>query len=311
MAAPTTISERSPATASSVSYTDLSDGGNSTIHKMINLYPYFYKYSAGTSYQINPDFEVHYVQLDAPNADGGHTLNLTLPYIDAYPCSQCLMVVYLRSSHPGDFLTFTPVDAACSINSGADGAAYSFTTDSQDHLFFVYGAFRQASNGNYINKYFVKQIQGREITISAGTGIAIAPDNFNYTISAFTGSPIYFGITLTAVNTACYWGPNPNAAPLPGTDASYFKMPKNGVISNLSVIRGGTTSTASTAFTLAKEGVDTTVTCTVAADVTTASDNTNTFTVAAGDNVQLKTVQTGTADTKNCVICFYFRPTAL
>jgi hypothetical protein len=288
MAAPTTIAERSPATASSLNYTGTDDGTSSTIHKMINLYPYFYKYSAGTSYQLNPDYEVHYVSLDAPNADGGHILNITLPYIDAYPSSQCLMVIYFRSSHPGDILTLTPVDAGCSINSGADAAPYSFTTDSQDHLFFVYGSYRIAASGNSINKYFVKQIQGREIAITAGTGIDVSVNNFAYTISAHAGVPICASYKTTA-SASENIGPSCSALL-----ESYFIVPQPGKISNFYIFGTAPTGLNSVVYHVVKNGVAQALTITkLHLSSSEQSDTTpgHAFDVVAGDRITFNITQ--------------------
>lgn len=307
MSAPTTISQRSPASASSMSYQSHADGYSSSIHKMISLYPYFYKYSAGTSYQINPDYEVHYVSLDSPESGGPHTLNLTLPYINAYPSSQCLLVIYLRNTKAGDFLTLTPIDTRCSINKGADGAAYSFKTDTDDHLFFVYGSYRPGGLGNYMNKYFVKQIQGREITISAGSGISVAETTFNYAISAFRGSPIIEKGATTAVNTAEYFGPG--GITVLGDGGHAFMAPQDGRISNLYVhqlaVNGADLAIA---YTLMDELIASPVTCTVGNSGDEAHDSIHFFDVIAGDRIQLRTVQTGTAAIKNFDYSFLFKP---
>jgi len=190
--APRAIAPRSTTSASSINYQATTDGFDTSLHKMINLFPYFYKWSANEAYQINPDYVVHYVYLDAPVDEDpfvAKTLSLELPYIEAFTTDTCLFIVYLRNTRPNDVFRFFPIDPSCSINRGNAGAAMEFLTDDDDHMFFVYGAYNNSPTKT-MNKYFIKRIQGREVELTSGTGISISRDHQgdDYVISALPAS---------------------------------------------------------------------------------------------------------------------------
>jgi hypothetical protein len=186
------------------------------IHRMVNLYPFYYQWSTSHAYQLNPDYVVHYANINPPNGVDPSTVTLAieLPYISAYVNDRCLHLIYLRSTLPGCTFRLTCVDITTSFNKGAAGVAHDFITDDQDHLFFVYGTYQGAlsgpNSGNYINKYFVKALQGREITLTAGTGINIAQSNpGQYTIAldpkyTHSTSSLWFGNMPQGTTAAAY-----------------------------------------------------------------------------------------------------------
>lgn len=158
-------------------------------------------------------------------------------------------------------------------------------------------------------------------TIVAGPGVfgqanmSASLSGSTYTLNAFSGVPVTFAATATAVNTAEYLGPIGNGN---GTiaNAGAWIATQPGTISQLYVKLNSVVVTTNT-YTVAvlKNGVAAgtpgAMTCTVAAAASTANDIVNSFTVAVGDLIVVSNTQAGTATTKIVSWSFTFRPSAI
>jgi len=74
-------------------------------------------------------------------------------------------------------------------------------------------------------------------------------------------------------------------------------VPVAGTLSKLRVRHDTIATDVNTAFTVRKNGIDTALTCTIAAAGQAASDTTNSVAVAAGDRVSVKIVNSGVTAT--------------
>lgn len=80
----------------------------------------------------------------------------------------------------------------------------------------------------------------------------------------------------------------------PTDESSAMVMPQNGSLTAIFVHHANALTTDSVAYTVQKNGVDTTLTCTVAANTTAANDTAHTVAFVAGDRIGIKSVQSGT-----------------
>lgn len=118
----------------------------------------------------------------------------------------------------------------------------------------------------------------------------------------FTGNSLLSNAFTTYLPVQGSWDANATesyvscVAPCAGTISDFYV--------NFSVAPGA----GNYVLTLRKNGVDTTVVCTVTNPATSASDTTHSFTVAAGDYITIKSVDTGAAANPNCGFGFKFIP---
>lgn len=93
------------------------------------------------------------------------------------------------------------------------------------------------------------------------------------------------------------------------TTEVFIPCPASGTLRALYVkaTTGPTVSSGHT-FTVRKNGVDTTMTCTMAFATTTAQDTSNSVSVTAGDTISIKTTGTPTAGAINVIASLRFSP---
>jgi|SRR5262245_26830153 len=99
-------------------------------------------------------------------------------------------------------------------------------------------------------------------------------------------------------NAASSFGPLVGPVTLAASSAAGFRtvVPRAGTIKNLfAAVSAAPGASKSWAFTVRKNGVDQSLTCTISgASATSASDVANSFTVAAGDEIEIKVAPSGT-----------------
>jgi hypothetical protein len=102
-----------------------------------------------------------------------------------------------------------------------------------------------------------------------------------------TSAVLYWGNNnISTTTTARFLNPGfiTSAA---GTTTVRLRMPRTGTIKSLYIYHGTAGVGGNVTYTVRKNGTNQTLTCTLAASATTAADTTNSFTVAAGDLIDV------------------------
>ena len=165
----------------------------------------------------------------------------------------------------------------------------------------------------------LNEVYGAIINAGPGLGTLMAYDITNKKVMAYSAQgpsvvPIIFaGIqgAITAEGTK-YIGPVDNAEN--ANEDVAFVVPVAGTISTLRATLGTACGAAEEAtkkvdLTVRKNGADTTVTLSLAADAVAASDTTHSFTVAAGDKITIKSVAAAAIAGADLNVSMLFTPT--
>lgn len=277
----------------------------------VPLNPARYVWSESETFQLNPTKFCHLFDIDS-EMGGGNILTITLPKISAFSGRAALFVFYLVAENANDILRFTPFDSSCQINDSAVGSPWNFTTDGDKHFFLCYGGYTvDTGDGQSANRnmYIIRPISGRNIALTAGSGINITgyPD---YTISSYSGQTVNFGGACAAATAARYFG----VTTANDTEASVSSWiaTRPGTISQLYARTAAVLSVASNTMvvTVRKNGANSTLTCTIANGAQTANDTDagHAFSVVAGDRITISSVQTATGEVAQASFGFSFRP---
>jgi len=234
------------------------------------------------------------------------TLQVQLPIMANLKESSMIWFFWLRSgSAAGSTLQFIASADSSSINNAAGpNATFNYTNDGSAYLFMVV-----ALNGNY----FIKTVQGRNTSITAGTGTVVSGGPATFTVSAFAGVPMQLPNVSIATATIYYGGNGIGNATEASVNPVIISQP--GTISNL-YVASSAAATATHTLTV-RHGTtvaglaDTTLTCALASTTLAASDLTHSFTVAAGDIITVKDVQSGGTETIHLALSFLFKPSAV
>jgi hypothetical protein len=260
------------------------------------------QYSVNATWEFNPELHVYRITHDGT---AGQTLQIKLPIMAHLYQQSAIWFFWLGTNTDGAILEFAALDDNSSVNGTAGpSASYSFTCDTDRHLFIV-----MAVEGNY----FIKMVQGRNFSVAAGTGTVVtgSPD---YVVSAFAGVPVQLpNITVAAATT--YYGNN-GVGNATETSVNGIIMSQAGVLSNLYIKTAANVTADSHTFTLRKGSTyaglaDTTLTCAIASGAASGSDITHSVVVAAGDIITIKDVQAGAAEAVRAAISFCFKPSAV
>lgn len=261
------------------------------------------KYTDATSWQFNPELHVFKIQHDGTS---GQTLTIQLPILSKLYSESCIWFFWLNQGVDGAIVSFAALAGDEPINGTAGpDATFNFTCDGDRHLFMVI-----AVNGGY----YIKMVQGRNFTVSAGTGTSVAIDLPDYAVSAFAGVPVQLpNITVAAATT--YYGSN-GVGNATEANVNGIMITQAGVISNLYIATSAAVTATSHTFTVRKGATyaaltDTTLTCAIATTALAGSDQTHSFTVAKGDIITIKDVQAGTPEALHAAISFCFKPSAV
>lgn len=299
----------------------------------VKVYTNVYRYSATTTAQIKPSYDVHLIEHDGI-APPGEVFNLTLPRLQGYPSSRKVFLFHVKSANNGEIVRWTPFDANCQINALGAGASYSYTTDVPSRLFMCVGFY--GGTDTTWNQYYLYPLGGLpsvinsvssanalltattvagavtltdNVQVTAGSGVSVSGSP-NFAVSAFTGSGIAFGGLTVAAITALYFGiTSPNATE---NSVAQWIAPRAGTVSQLYVRLSANLAVATNtlAFTVRKNAADTALTCTVATGSSTANDTTHSFTVAAGDLITAKSLQSATGEAVTLSCNMVFRPSS-
>lgn len=200
-----------------------------------------------------------------------------------------------------DAVTFSNLNVKLSVAPGSGGATYTINLRKN--------ATTTALTCTVADPNTTCSDTTHSVTVAAGDlmDIEVVPANiptaskltFNMIVTGpATGQSIYCADTsnnlsnsATQYNTFSNSQLNQQAT----ENLRYTQVPTSGTFKNLRIhLPSSPGSGKSFTFTVRKNGSDTSVTCAVSDANTTCSDTSNSFTVAAGDNVNIKSVPSGT-----------------
>ncbi|PYN86761.1 MAG: hypothetical protein DMD87_17285 [Candidatus Rokuibacteriota bacterium] len=190
----------------------------------------------------------------------------------------------------GSFDYYTYVDTLM-----PEGGLHPYTKDP------VVGAFYATMAGDSPSMLTLDRMRMLEGIVRGSTGTTFGnPDARLDTIESKLAPAILAGGTdnVNLGNSANSFGPLVGPVTLAASSAAGFRtvVPRAGTIKNLfAAVSVAPGASKSWAFMVRKNGVDQSLTCTISgASATSASDTSHSFTVAAGDEIEIKIVPTST-----------------